>query len=479
MELPGNLGPCLPRRPINWPGAEPVGMNVLLSAYMPTFWELVKRLEALQAQGLWPEMLLEISNVVIAMLQDPRAKGLVYGSAELDQFCLNAGAMSSAQLGLAAPAQYQGDVAVHLATELYHGQGGHSLALKDVIRARPDLKHLVLVTNLHERQLPLQAFARDLPASVQVVLAPSVALPDKLRWLQLQLAAIKPGLLTLFNHHYDVVTVAAAQAGAAREVAYYHHADHDMALGVFLPHALHVDCTNVSFHKCQNYLGVHNAVYWPLVAPDLGVRPQHVFMAHGVLTTCSHGSPNKFLSPGRYAYFDVMLRRLTEVNGAHVHIGSLPEDVVAAFRARLAEAGVDPTRFVHQPPVPNLWAFLRDSSIDLCISSFPMQGAKGLVETQGAGLPLLMQQSGLSKHHSTRDLIYESALWWQRPDDLIRVLSSLTPALLAEQAAAARHFYDCWHHPRELAYAMSNPRRTAECPPVQFPSVDTLALYLR
>ena len=94
-------------------------------------------------------------------------------------------------------------------------------------------------------------------------------------------------------------------------------------------------------------------------------------------------------------------------------------------------------------------------------------------------MPVLIQQSTLSKHHSTRDLIYEEALWWETPDDFIRVLAAQTPESLADQARASRRFYEQWHHPRELAYALNNPRRTAPCPPVRNPPCDTLALYLR
>lgn len=446
---------------------------------MSNFLNLVRRLEELQSAGDWPTMLMELSNTVIALLNDPRAKGLVFGSAEMDRFCLAAGALSAQALKLQAPDGYHDHLAVHLATELYDGQGGHSLALKDVIRARPDLRHVVLVTNLHDRPLPLEGFAADLPQTVQVLMAPPMTLRDKLQWLQLQLNALRPGLLTLFSHHYDVAAVGASQPGVAREIAYFHHADHDMALGVYLPHALHVDCTNLSFHKCQHFLGVHNAVYWPLTAPDQGARGAHAFMADGQLRTCSHGSAGKFMAPARYDYFDVIFRRLAEVGGSHQHIGMLPDAVVEAFRNRLTAAGIDAARFQHQTPVRSLWAFLRDGGTDLCISSFPFQGAKGLVETQGAGLPVMIQQSTLSKHHSTRDLIYEEALWWETPDDFIRVLAAQTPGTLAEQARASRRFYEQWHHPRELAYALNSARRTAPCPPVRHPPCDTLALYLR
>lgn len=445
----------------------------------PKFLDLVQRLETHQAAGEWPAMLLEISNLVIAMVNDPRARGVVFGSAEMDRFCQAAGAMSARQLSLAAPDGYNDQLAIHLVTEVYEAQGGHTLALKDVIRARPDLTHLVIVTNLHDRQLPLESFNRDMAKPVQIVAAPSLSLPDKLRWLQLQLASLKPGLLTLFNHHYDVAAIGAAQPGAARETVYFHHCDHDMALGVFLPHALHVDCTHLSHYQCRHHLGVGRQAYWPLVAPDQGARGGHRFMAGGDLVTCAHGSANKFLAPGRYGYFDVLFRRLTEVGGSHIHVGTLPPEQLAGFRARLDAAGVDPARFRHQTPVPSLWGWLRDSGVDLCLSSFPVQGAKGIVETMGAGIPVLVQQSTFARLHSTRDIAYPEALWWETPDDLVRVLSGVTPAVLAEQAEASRRYYDTWHHPRELAYAVNNARLTAPVPPVRSVPCDTLALFLR
>lgn len=464
----------MPSSPPSRPAPEAQRMSA-----SPNFFDLVRRLEAHEAAGAWPALLLEVTNIIIGVVNDPRAKGLVFGSAELDRFCLAAGALSARHLGLTAPTDYHDHVAVHVATELYDGMGGHSLALKDVIRARPDLTHVVIVTNLHDRTLPLERFNRDLERPAQILLAPKLPLQDKLGWLQMQLATLRPGLLTLFNHHYDSAAVAAAQPGVAREVAYFHHADHDAALGVFLPHALHVDCSNVSHRNCVHHLGVHRPVYWPLVSPDLGARPAHDFMADGALLTCSHGSSGKFTSPGRYAYFDVMLRRLAEVGGAHVHVGTLPPEVLVGFRERLQAAGVDPARFIHQPPVPSLWAWLRESRVDLCIASFPIQGGKGLVETLGVGLPVLIQQSSLSPHHSTRGFIYEGAPWWEHPDQLIAALQGLTPELLAGQARASRRFYEEWHHPRELAYALNNPRLTAQCPPMPSSPCDTLALYLR
>jgi hypothetical protein len=301
----------------------------------------------------------------------------------------------------------------------------------------------------------------------------------KTLWLMSALRQLRPGRLMLFNHHHDAACVAAAQPEAACETIYYHHCDHDMALGLYLAHARHADCSNVGFERCSHQLGVQGPLYWPLVSADLGARiATHSFLQQP-LVTCSHGSPVKFMSLGRYEYFDVIRRRLCEVPGRHVHIGALPENFVAPFVQSLAAADIDPSRFEHVQPVPSLWTHLRDSAIDLVISSFPVQGFKGLVETMGAALPVLMQQSALSKNHSTLDLVYPEALRWRTPDELIGVLRELNAPALQAQAAAARRHYESWHHPRELAYAVNSPRLTAPVPPV-YPFVpDTLALYWR
>ena len=68
-----------------------------------------------------------------------------------------------------------------------------------------------------------------------------------------------------------------------------------MALGVFPPHALHVDCTNLRTTSASTTWACSTPVYWPLVSPDLGMRQGHRFMDGGVLRTCSHGSSGKFL----------------------------------------------------------------------------------------------------------------------------------------------------------------------------------------
>ena len=446
---------------------------------MSKYSELIERLDDHLARGDWRTVLLETTNTVIALVQDPQAKAVVYGSPELDRLCLAAGKMIWEANPPPADRVFDAGTSVFVATELYR-IGGHTLALKDIMTAQPQLRHVILMTNLHNRDLTPHLLFDGVEPRPEVRVAPDGDLFVKALWLHQQLLALNAGRLTLFNHHYDTAAIACAQPGAAASTAYFHHCDHDMALGVYLPHAKHVDCSSVMYEKCRHTLGVHQPVHWPLVAPDSGTRsPERPFMADGTLTTASHGSVVKFTSAGRYDYFDVIARRLKEIGGVHLHIGSLPDQNVAAFAQRLAAADIDPSRFRYVGPVPSLWNYLATQPIDVCISSFPIQGFKGLVETMGAGLPILMQESTLTRIHSSPDMVYEDALKWRHPDDFMAALRSLDPASLAVHSRAARRHYERWHHPRELAHTLASAAQHLEPPPLRDFQQDTLALYWR
>lgn len=447
---------------------------------MSRYNKLIQALDNSLQSGDWRSVLLTITNEVIALFKDPRAKAVVFGSPEIDRCCLEAGKLAWQGADTASISPFDRQLVVYVATELYHKSGGHTLALKDVIRAQPDLRHVILLTNLHDKVLDLQGVASDMEPAPEFRVAPSGDIAEKTLWLHAQLRELHPGKLMLFQHHYDAVAIASALPQVAQEMYYFHHCDSDMAVGVYIPHAFHVDCTNIVYEKCRDLLGVENQVYWPLVSPDLGGRAEdHIFMNDGTLTTCSHGSHNKFLSPGRFGYFDMIERRLDEIGGNHIHIGYLPEEAINNFIERLEYKGIAPGRFQHVQPVSSLWAYLRDSDIDLCISSFPIQGGKGIVETMGAGLPVLIHQSTLAKVYSTRDFIYDQALWWQRPEQFIDALKSVTSDSLVTHARLSRAYYEMWHHPRELAYAVSSKRRTATPPPTYPFRCDTLAMYYR
>lgn len=141
-----------------------------------------------------------------------------------------------------------------------------------------------------------------------MAVAPAGEIAAKTLRLLGALRRLHPQRVVLWNHHYDAPNAAAAQSGLAAETTDSHHCDHHMALGLYLPHALHVDCSKVMHERCPRQLGICRGAYWPLVAADLGARPAERAWLQRALTTCSRGGMIKFLSPGRYGYVDVIRR---------------------------------------------------------------------------------------------------------------------------------------------------------------------------
>ena len=122
------------------------------------------------------------------------------------------------------------------------------------------------------------------------------------------------------------------------------------------------------------------------------------------------------------ATFDLMLRRLSELPGEHLHIGMLPETEIEAFSRTAERRRAGPRALPPPASCPGLWPTCVIARWTFAFRPSPSRGAKGLVETQGAGVPVVMNESGLSKHHSTRELIYDEAPWWQTPDQLLALL---------------------------------------------------------
>ncbi len=90
------------------------------------------------------------ANSVIENNKNRNNKCLIYGSREIDSFLAKAGGLAFSQNRTTILTNYDENLAVHIATELYLVRG-HSGALKDLIRALPDKRHVILITNLLER----------------------------------------------------------------------------------------------------------------------------------------------------------------------------------------------------------------------------------------------------------------------------------------------------------------------------------------
>lgn len=429
--------------------------------------EKIQSLEDSLSQGESARLLYDLANFVMGVWADPRYIFRVFESRPLDDLCLQLGRalLGEDELRSRGDRKAGADSAFYVASALMHVTGGHTQALRDVIRARPGIRHVVFVTNpMNDPALNDEECAKifeEFGGKVEVHVAPAIEYHAKADWLLAQLGQEKPERLYLFNHHYDALAVGFAQPELAGKVYFFHHGDHSLCLGVHIPHAVHVDCSEASYEQCRHRFGVTNNTLWPLSAADRGALPDsHAFMKDGELLTASHGSGNKFerLEPNiPYSYADVVVARLSAANGRHFHLGVLSDSMQAEILSKAAEAGVDPARLVSFGHVPSLWDWLLAHKIDLCINSFPTQGFKGMVETMGAGIPMIVYRSRLSRFHSTPEFAYQGAFHWETLEELKAHIRACNPAVLKRHGHRSRFCYTQYHRPEVLQMCVTDP----------------------
>jgi uncharacterized coiled-coil protein SlyX len=366
-----------------------------------------------------------------------------------------------------------------VATEFYR-HGGHTLLAADFVRYLPDREHVFLMTDVLSNPHPDAPDLRLVPLGAKVQVAPTGPRLEKLKWLLTRLFELAPEKIYWFNHHQDTVAIAAAQPAIPGDKFFIHHADHQLCLGVHMPHLHHVDLANLGFFNCRDVLGIANNHYWPLVCDDLGRRDQgHRFIETGRLRTCSSGSADKFDIPYFYNYADVLARVLRATGGDHVHVGGLSEEYLERIRRRIEEAEIPQERFVHVPWVPSLWRALIEREVDVYLMSWPIGGGRALIEAMGAGIPSVIHMNYISRYHGGFDVGYADALTWRTSTELADLLGAFTPESLAVQSLSARAHYEKHHTPEILASLLRGDAGTGPAPiPLRDYHPDRLQIFL-
>ncbi|GAB4058782.1 methyltransferase domain-containing protein [Uliginosibacterium sediminicola] len=437
-------------------------------------------IERLIDAGEFDSALAALRALVEAVIHDPAATGSVLRSPTLDAICQRIGAISldyvRSEKLCPPPAEPQAEVII-LATEL-HNVGGHSRVVEDIIRALPDKRVLILLTDFFCSDY---AFGLDRFTALGI----EVRRPERgqyvehLAWTQMQLACHPDAQVMLFNHHADVAAIAAIQPGLNREVLFCHHGDHHLCLGASLNWTRHVDLFAAHCVDCRaNGLA---AEFWPLSVDDPGARPhdaQH-FLANAQLLSCSSGHDAKFLSPYPFHYWDILPQLLKTSGGSHVHIGSLTEDMLAAIHQGLAAEGLAPTRFVHIPWVDNVGETLKQLGVDLYIGSFPIGGSRACIEAMAAGIPIITHRHMLYPILGSDGAVGDSLIWsWSTPEELLSLVAQATPAALAQQAQHGRDCYLRYNASGSFRAAVRGEQRFEPDARHQRPPGDPLASYL-
>lgn len=417
-----------------------------------------------------------IHDFVEHIITEPLCTGHVNGSRELDDLCQKIGEYNFSRMteyDIKKPIQEKSrSTIVYIVTKIQNS-GGHSAVLETFIAARPDVNHVILSTELNgksdaDSRLCHMANLND------IVFEPSPKgnFQYRLSWLQKRLIDIQPEQTYLFNNHQDSVAVAAIQPSMALNASFYHHADHHLCLGVFLPHLReHIDIHPMGYYHCRSSLGIDNK-YLPLTVNDKGMRTAETsFKINGYLTTCTAARANKIESPYFISYLHLIPQLLKATGGKHIHIGRLTPWALFKLRRGLKSSGVSSDKFVYVPWVPSVWEALLDYNVDLYVASFPYGGGLTLIEAMGAGVPVVIHRHIYSRVLSGIDLAYPSAFSWQNPDDLIFYCSKVTADSLIKSGNIARKYYEKHYH-RNIFNTIINKK-------VEFPVPNMLSDYTK
>lgn len=423
-----------------------------LSAFYSTVEAMCETLERLRAGGD-DAVLAEIGRITRACMADRRARGKVVADRRLDAACQTIGRDLLSRLPPAAALSSAVDCVI-LGTEVYRS-GGHTAVIGDLLATgRFGPRITLLLTNAFgttDLQIAQECFG----SNVRIEIAPSGSLISKTQWTLERLSALRPGRLVLMNHPEDAVAIAAAQPGLAQQTIFYHHADQILCLGVTLDHVQHIDPHPMGFHHCRHHVGLNNVLYWPLVAQDFGPRPgERAFRVRGHLQTACSGSLTKFETAYKYPYQTLICNLIQRTGGSHLHIGPLSEATLAQVRAGLAGRAIDQDRFKHLAWVPSVWLALQQHDVDIYLDSFPLGGGRAVIESMGAGVPVIAHQSYISPLLGDADMLYPGAFAWSQPDQLLEHVESLTAERLAQESLLARHHYEKNHSAEALGAAI-------------------------
>lgn len=386
-------------------------------------------------------------------------QGNLTGIAVLDQMCARAATAIALAYGDAqSDIPVDKGLTIYIATDLYWGHGGHTPLLMDLIKVDKSPRRELLLTVIGggaKNSEFANQLTQALPDGVGVQQITADTLLQKVLILRSYLRAKRPGRIILITHQYDTVVYCGLTADCAPQIINIHHAD-TFTLGLHIPWYILVGTNFFFTQMVANAIG-RGMFYWPIAAEDQGARPWSEWQVGQPLHTCSHGASRKFEGSNGLDYEDIVTMRLQMWPGDHYHIGDLGAHRLETLAARLAAAGLDASRFIYVGPVPSLWRYLKQSPVHLCISSFPVCGPKGLVETKGCGIPVLMYEDTQHPTRSSLHFSYANCLHWRDVGELRAALQGLTPDSLRLQAQLSRAGYEKMHSMQRLGECATIP----------------------
>jgi hypothetical protein len=384
------------------------------------------------------------------------------GSAELDDLCAHVGKeMELRTLGGSQSGQFTADhhglTDIYIASHLYDS-GGHTALIGDYIRASPNRRAFLIVTNLDNSSDEMGDSILDYMglSSAQVALCPETTLAKKLIWLQDLIRRLAPDRAFLFNHPHDSVAIAACAPLTGSTMFFVHHVDRAPCLGALLKSAVHVDLTPFGYYCCRGKAKIADNVFIPLVAKDAETRCLNAGRLDGRgLVTAAVGTVHKFRLDYVPNYIDVVAELLRNSTRHHIHIGWLPEPFLDRFRSRLRETGASDDRLTYIPHVASVWRSMVELDVDLYVGSFPVRGARTSIEVMGSGTPALWHVSSDATWFHDTHMKYPEAATWRTTEELLAIVDNIDDSWLQAQSHAARRHYEAHHRPEFITECLS------------------------
>lgn len=300
---------------------------------------------------------------------------------ELDEIARNA----SLAFGLPAGAAKGSGVLVYIATEVY-ATGGHTRVIEDIASALPEYRHVLILTRMgasHPQVVSLTPRFGELSLEVHPLQTSNLA--QRVGELASLIETLSPEAVLLLTHPDDAVANVAVSGRAAPRVLFFHHSDHQPALGAFRTDYAHVDLTPACHSVCSAHPELRASLLNLCAADSSAVKTIDRDSIIGA--TC--GSPHKYAGSSEYSYAQLLAALFSGGVVQIVHIGEMPSAQKDEIRAEIAARGQDPGRVDFLPDTPSLPAKLKEISPDFYLTSHPIGGGKTTIEALSVGLPIL------------------------------------------------------------------------------------------
>jgi len=423
-------------------------------------YELLAQADSALSGGDINTALRMVHNFVENIISQPLCTALVFASKDLDQLCQRIG---SKNLTLSDQSQYhtwtqtsERQRIIYVVTRLQKS-GGHSRLVWDFIKAQPDKDHIILATGLAgPSDIGGMADIIEASENIRFLAAPRGNLQSRLSWLQGALKYAAPEHVYLFNNHQDSVAVASMVPELGLKASFCHHGDHHLCLGVHLENVVHLDHHPMGYHHCREELGIDN-VYLPLTFEDHGLQTaEKAIDSYNGITTATVARSNKIEIPYFISYIDIVPQIVQATRGRHIHIGKLTPWALQKIKSGFRKAGIAENRFIYIEYTPSVWKTLQEQQIDAYIASFPYGAGLTLIETMGAGIPVILHRHLWSRILSGLELAYPEAFSWRNPKDLLDYLSVIDIQKLRIEGNIARKQYEKFHLPDLLKNYLNN-----------------------